>query len=75
VYSDVLKSKTDEIRLESVCGKSLADQYGIHLIPDTKIKPDENCFITMVMDQMENRFLFLKNLYVIYQINLLDLLP
>jgi hypothetical protein len=60
LYSDVLKSKTDEIRLQTVCGISLADQYGIHLIPGTNMKQDGNCFITMVMDQMEKRFFVLK---------------
>ena len=56
LYSDLFKTTNDEVSLQSVCGISLADQFGIHLIPGTKIKPDGNCFISMVMDQIVKRF-------------------
>ena len=58
-YSDILKGKEveemghTEIPMETVQGISLAFEYGLNVIPGPPIKPDGNCAIELVMDQMK----------------------
>ena len=56
LYSDVLKGgemESAEISIETAQGISLAFEYDINLIPGAAIKPDGNCVIELVMDQMK----------------------
>ena len=56
LYSEVLKGEemeSIEIPIETAQGISLAVEYDLHLIPGPPIKPDGNCVIELVMDQMQ----------------------
>jgi hypothetical protein len=56
LYSDVLKGgemESAEISIETAQGISLAFEYDINLIPGAAIKPDGNCVIELVMDQIK----------------------
>ena len=62
LYSDIVKGKEmdqTEIPMETVQGISVAFEYGLHLIPGPPIKPDGNCAIELVMDQMKRYVYYL----------------
>ena len=48
-----------EIPMETVQGISVAFEYGLNLIPGPPIKPDGNCAIELVMDQMKRYVYYL----------------
>ena len=48
----------DYIPLDVIRGISYFKQFGINLVPGNKVKSDGNCFISMVIDQINNRFVF-----------------
>ena len=50
-----------EIPMETVQGISVAFEYGLHLIPGPPIKPDGNCAIELVMDQMKRYVYYLND--------------
>ena len=63
LYSEVLKGEemeSTEIPIETAQGISLAFGYDLHLIPGAPIKPDGNCVIELVMDQMQ-RYVYYTN--------------
>jgi hypothetical protein len=67
LYSDIVNGRRDDISIQIAQGISLARKFGIDLKPGPGIKPDGNCWIRTVMDQMNNRFLFVINTtYIIY---------
>jgi hypothetical protein len=56
LYSEVLKGEemeSTEIPIETAQGISFALEYDLHLIPGPPIKPDGNCVIELVMNQMQ----------------------
>ena len=62
LYSDIVKGKEmdqTEIPMETVQGISVAFEYGLNLIPGPPIKPDGNCAIELVMDQMKRYVYYL----------------
>ena len=65
LYSDIVKRKEmdhTEISLQTVQGISVAFGYGLNLIPGSDIKPDGNCAIELVIDQIK-RYVYYLNGY------------
>ena len=46
----------NQIPLDVIHGISFFKQFGIQLVPGNEVKSDGNCFISMVMDQINYRF-------------------
>ena len=57
LYSDLVDGRMHEIPTQIAQGLSLARKFGINLNPGPGIKPDGNCWIRTVMDQINNRFI------------------
>ena len=57
LYSDIVNGRMNDIPIQIAQGISLARKFGINLKPGPGIKPDGNCWIRTVMDQMNNRFI------------------
>ena len=57
LYSDIVNGRMNDIPTQIAQGISLARKFGINLKPGPGIKPDGNCWIRTVMDQMNNRFI------------------
>ena len=66
MFSDIVNGRKDDIPIQIAQGISLAKKYGIDLKPGPGIRPDGNCWIKTVMDQINNRFVFVINtLYIL----------
>ena len=55
LYSDIVNGRMNDIPIQIAQGISLARKFGIDLKPGIGIKPDGNCWIRTVMDQINNR--------------------
>ena len=49
-YSDIVRRTL--VTEQTVQGISLAEEYGLSLVPGRNLKPDGNCLIELIMDQL-----------------------